>query len=83
MICYEGDPATHLYVIQRGSVVVLVNRPGGKREPVARAGAGEWFGERALFSSRARSATVVASEDTELWSLSKEKFDTLLKKNPA
>jgi anion transporter len=35
-----------------------------------------------LFSDRARSATVVAQTDVELWRLTKEKFDDLIEENP-
>ena len=81
-ICYEGQPARDFYVIKAGKVAVFVDRSGGQREKVATCGVGDWFGERALFSSAARSATVVATEPTSVWRLNKEKFDGLLEENP-
>ncbi|HUI25945.1 MAG TPA: cyclic nucleotide-binding domain-containing protein, partial [Candidatus Kryptonia bacterium] len=60
VLCYEGDEARDFYVIKSGFVEVLVNRGGNQRELVAVSGPNDWFGERALFSDRPRSATVVA-----------------------
>lgn len=82
VICYEGDPARDFFIVKSGTVEVLVNRGGGQRELVAVSGANEWFGERALFTDRPRSATVVARTDVELWRLTKEKFDDLIEENP-
>ena len=81
-ICYEGDEASDFYIIKSGEVEVLVNRSGNQREVVAVNGPSEWFGERALFSDRPRSATIIARTDVELWRLTKEKFDGLIEENP-
>jgi anion transporter len=82
VICYEGDEAQDFYIIKSGEVEVLINRGGNQRELVALNGPNEWFGERALFSDRPRSATVVARTDVVLWRLTKEKFDALIEENP-
>ena len=81
-ICYEGDDANDFYIVKSGEVEVLVNRSGNQRELVAVNGPSEWFGERALFSDRPRSATIIARTDVELWRLPKEKFDGLIEENP-
>jgi anion transporter len=81
VICYEGDDAHDFYIIKSGSVAVFVNR-GHQREMVAVNGPNEWFGERALFSDRPRSGTVVARSPVEVWRLPKEKFDALIEENP-
>ena len=60
VICYEGDEARDFYVIKSGIVEVQLNLGEAEREVVAVSGPSEWFGERALFSDRPRSATVVA-----------------------
>lgn len=82
VICYEGDEARDFYIIKSGQVEVLVHRGGSQRERVAVNGPHEWFGERALFSDRPRSATVVALTQVEVWRLAKEKFDALIEENP-
>jgi CRP-like cAMP-binding protein len=61
---------------------VRINRGWNQQELVAVSGPQEWFGERALFSDRPRSATVVARTAVELWRLTKEKFDGLIEENP-
>ncbi|MBI3785535.1 MAG: anion permease [Deltaproteobacteria bacterium] len=81
VICYEGDAAQDFYIIKSGSVAVFVNR-GNQRELIAVSGPHEWFGERALFSDRPRSATVVARTEVVVWRLTKEKFDGLIEENP-
>lgn len=82
VICYEGEEARDFYIIKSGEVEVLVARAGNQREVVAINGPNEWFGERALFSDRPRSATVITRTAVELWRLSKEKFNALLEENP-
>ncbi len=82
VICYEGEAAYDFYIIKSGEVEVLINRAGNRREVVAVNGPNEWFGERALFSDRPRSATVVTRTEVELWRLTKEKFDALIEENP-
>ncbi len=82
VICYEGDPAHDFYIIKSGEVEVLVNQGDNQRALVAVNGPNQWFGERALFSDRPRSATVIARSDVELWRLTKEKFDGLIEENP-
>jgi len=82
VICYEGEEAQDFYIIKSGEVEVLVARAGNQREVVAVSGPNEWFGERALFSDRPRSATIIARSPVELWRLTKEKFDALIEENP-
>ena len=82
VICYEGDAARDFYIIKAGHVEVLVNRAGNQRELIAVSGPHEWCGERALFSDRPRSATVVARSEVDVWRLTKEKFDALIEENP-
>lgn len=82
IICYEGEEAQDFYIIKSGEVEVSINRAWNQREVVAVSGPNEWFGERALFSDRPRSATIAARTAVELWRLTKEKFDTLIEENP-
>ena len=82
VICYEGEEAQDFYIIKSGEVEVLISRAGNQRELVAINGPNEWFGERALFSDRPRSATVITRTAVELWRLTKEKFNALVEENP-
>src|ERR1051325_2557539 len=82
VICYKGEAAYDFYIIKSGEVEVLINRGGNRREVGAVNGPNQWFGERALFSDRPRSATVITRTEVELWRLTKEKFDALIEENP-
>jgi CRP-like cAMP-binding protein len=82
VICHEGDEARDFYIIKSGEAEVLVNRGWNQRELVAVNGPNDWFGERALFSDRPRSATVVARTEVTVWRLTKEKFAGLIEENP-
>lgn len=69
----EGDPGDSLCVIVEGKVDV---RKGDR--VVAELKAGDFFGEISLIDGEPRTATVVATEDLSLLTLSSSNFDTLL-----
>merc|ERR1719362_1605176 len=70
----QGDPGRHLYVVRRGAVLVAI----GSRK-IREIGLGDYFGERALLSSEPRSATVTATEDSQLWEMDKETFSEVIR----
>jgi len=65
----QGEIGTHLYMIRKGVVLIEIDR-----RKIRTYGMGDYFGERALLSSEPRSATVTATENTELWRIDKETF---------
>ncbi|MEO5953757.1 MAG: ABC transporter transmembrane domain-containing protein, partial [Chloroflexia bacterium] len=76
----EGEPGDKLYIVQRGSLEVIVgneNTPGGERK-VNTLHAPDYFGEMTLLTGEPRSATVRAAEPTEVLSLSRADFLNLL-----
>jgi serine/threonine protein phosphatase PrpC len=73
-IVREGDPGEALFVILTGKVRV---DKGGEAINVLRAG--EVFGEMSLVRNRARSATVVAVEPSELLVLHRRDFEAFLR----
>lgn len=77
LIFEQGDTGDRLYVIRKGSVDVL--RDGAL---VAHLAAGEYFGEMALMSTAARTATVRAAEPTDLLAVAKGDFSKLLANFP-
>src|SRR5919197_2786373 len=79
----QGDKADAFYLIQSGAVQVVVEGSEGKSETVAVLGPQEWFGEMALLSGEARSATIIAVKDTTTWRLSREAWDDLIEKHPS
>lgn len=59
VIIRQGDPGDCMYVIQSGSVEVVLE-DGSHSVPVAVLAEGDFFGEMALFEREVRSATVRA-----------------------
>ncbi|KAF2775104.1 Crp/FNR family transcriptional regulator [Streptomyces sp. OM5714] len=59
----QGDPATHVILLESGSVLVTLTGPEGESALLAIRGAGELLGELAVLDDKPRSATVVAAEE--------------------
>ncbi len=58
----QGDSATHVIVLESGSVLITLTGDDGERALLAVRGAGELLGELAVLDSQPRSATVIAAE---------------------
>jgi CRP-like cAMP-binding protein len=75
LVFREGDTGDRLYIVLKGQAEVLMSaRPDG---PVARLGAGSYFGEMALLGSGRRNATVRCTEPMNVLTLSKRDFGLL------
>jgi CRP/FNR family cyclic AMP-dependent transcriptional regulator len=81
VVLVEGGPADALYVIRYGSCRVYKEKGGDPHEVVV-LGEGSHFGSSALLDRRARSATVVASEPTELIAFRAERLLAVLANDP-
>ena len=83
VIINEGDPGTSMYLIASGEVKVYT-RPVHKSATVflARLGEGDFFGEVSVLTGKPRTATITASQRTELLRLDKDKLDGVLSKYP-
>jgi putative ABC transport system ATP-binding protein len=68
----QGDPGEKFYVVRRGVAEVFGDDKGGSFRKFLKAG--ESFGEIALLKDVPRTATVVANEDLEVYSLGKADF---------
>jgi putative ABC transport system ATP-binding protein len=77
VVVRQGDPGDKFYVIRSGRVDVIVS-DGATAKVVATLGKGDFFGEAALLTGAPRNATVVAKEDLEVYSLSKEDFQAVI-----
>jgi NADH dehydrogenase len=82
VIFREGDRGDWLYVVTEGEVEVLRTTPGGGEQPVRRLGVGECFGEIALVSDAARSATVRAVSATNVLAVDREAFQAMFASLP-
>jgi NADH:ubiquinone reductase (H+-translocating) len=78
----EGDRGDWLYVVTEGEVEVLRTVPGLGEQPVRRLGRGECFGEIALVSDMARSATVRAVAATNVLAVDREAFQAMFASLP-
>jgi CRP/FNR family transcriptional regulator, cyclic AMP receptor protein len=58
----QGDPATHVILLDSGSTLVTLTGDHGERALLAVRGAGELLGELAVLDNKPRTATVIAAE---------------------
>jgi CRP-like cAMP-binding protein/thioredoxin reductase/Fe-S-cluster-containing hydrogenase component 2 len=81
VIFREGDPADRFYLVRNG--MVKISKKSGEKEVVlSYLVAGNFFGEAALFSDSARSATVTTIFPSDLIKLSKRDFNNFLDRHP-
>ncbi|MDM8569342.1 mechanosensitive ion channel [Thiotrichales bacterium HSG1] len=78
----QGDDGNSLFVIVEGVVVVQVKLDDKKVIDVARLGAGDFFGEMALFTGQKRTATIITMTETTLLEITKDDFVPLIAKQP-
>jgi cAMP-dependent protein kinase regulator len=82
VILSEGEPGSSMYVIVTGEVKVFTRGSSGGSVYLARLGDGEFFGEVSVLTGKPRTATITASQRTELLRLDKEKLDSVLAGHP-
>ncbi|HYL25603.1 MAG TPA: mechanosensitive ion channel family protein [Burkholderiales bacterium] len=82
VITKQGNIAHWLYVIMFGEVDVRYEPPNAAPQTVSTLRAGQFFGEMALLTGDARSATVVAKTDVECYRLDGKSFQGLLLGRP-
>jgi cAMP-dependent protein kinase regulator len=84
VILNEGDPGTSMYLIASGEVKVFTRGTANNSGSLylARLGEGDFFGEVSVLSGKPRTATITASQRTELLRLDKDKLDGVLSKHP-
>lgn len=81
VVLSEGDPGASMYVIVSGEVKVYTRGKGGTVY-LARLGEGDFFGEVSVLTGKPRTATITASQRTELLRLDKSKLDEVLGRYP-
>jgi CRP/FNR family transcriptional regulator, cyclic AMP receptor protein len=83
IIFHQGDLGDSLYVIQSGSVKIVLPSPEGEDEAIlATLRAGDFFGELALLDGAERSATAIAHEPTVVQVLRRNAFEPLVNSQP-
>jgi small-conductance mechanosensitive channel/CRP-like cAMP-binding protein len=82
-VVQQGDTGGALYVVIAGTALVLVRAEDGSEREVARLTRGEFFGEMALLTGEARSASVTAADDLRVLGIHKEALQDVLTRRPA
>ncbi len=77
VIFEQGTPGVELYLVISGGVEIITNG-----RTIATLGPGSNFGEMAMLDEPNRSATAVATAETELMVIPRDAFFALLKGNP-
>jgi len=81
-IISTGDRTDEIFLVRRGRVDALLPLTGDKRHHLGTFEAGDFFGELAFLDHQVRSADVEADTPTDLYMLSRKRFDELMPTNP-
>jgi CRP/FNR family transcriptional regulator, cyclic AMP receptor protein len=81
-VFHEGDPGDACYIVREGSCRVTREHPDGRAITLATLGPGAIFGELAMLDGERRSASVEASENTELVALPASDVRNLIREHP-
>jgi len=82
LVFKRGDPGESFWVILAGKVRVFRSDDQGVEITLSELGPGQSFGEVALLTGEARSASVETLEETQALVLTKEQFQQVLKSHP-
>jgi len=82
VILLQGETGGDLYVIERGSVRVVLTSADGREVVLAMLAAGEFFGELSLLDGLPGHADVLAQDDCSLLRLSRQHFRDFLLSHP-
>jgi SulP family sulfate permease len=78
----KGDPGDELFLIRRGIVRILLPLEDDKQYILASFARGNFFGEIAFLDRGTRSAKAIAGTPTDLYVISRRRFDELAKAYP-
>ncbi|MDR3415607.1 MAG: aquaporin [Nevskia sp.] len=83
VVLEEGGAGDRAYVLERGALEVRKRGPDGSQQVLAVLGPGDWVGEMSLLLNQPRSATVVATQDSELREVTLKNFEHVIAEHPA
>ena len=81
VVFFENEEGDSFFMILEGRIKVTILGDDGREVILSMLGAGDFFGEMALLDNEPRSATAIAVEETELLSLNRTDFQTVLTDN--
>jgi len=82
IIFQQGDPGDSFYIINSGKIRVFLKGENGVETDLNQLGPGDSFGEMALLTDEPRSINMEAMKETNLFVLTKDEFDRVLKDHP-
>lgn len=82
-IFHQGDPGDALHVVTSGAIKIVLPSLEGEEAIIATMRRGDFFGELALLDGAPRSASAVALEASETWTLPRAAFLDLLDQDKA
>ena len=83
IICFGGQPAHTLYMIERGEVKRIGVGPNGEPVTIDLLDTGDSFGEQAILQNQGYEYTAQALEEVEVWTISKGDFIALMEQYPS
>ena len=81
VVFFENEQGDTFFMIVQGRVKVTILGDDGREVILSVLGPGDFFGEMSLLDNEPRSATAIAVEDTELLSLQRNDFQSVLHDN--
>ena len=82
VVFFENEEGDSVFMIIEGRIKVTILGDDGREIILSMLGPGDFFGEMALLDNEPRSATAIAVEDTELLSLHRTDFQSVMGNNP-
>jgi len=74
----EGDDASEVFVVEKGEVEVSHDDDDGQRQRIKKMEAPSTFGEIALLFNTARTANVIATVRSLIWSIDRREFTAIM-----
>jgi CRP-like cAMP-binding protein len=81
VVFFENEEGDFFFMILEGRIKVTILGDDGREVILSILGPGDFFGEMALLDNEPRSATAIAVEDSELLSLHRHDFQSVLADN--
>jgi CRP/FNR family cyclic AMP-dependent transcriptional regulator len=81
VVFFENEDGEFFFMILEGRIKVTILGDDGREIILSVLGPGDFFGEMALLDNEPRSATAIAAEESELLSLHRTDFQTVLSDN--
>ena len=74
-ILKQGDEGSNAFIIESGTVEILIEKENNLVQHIGTRGAGTIIGEMALIDNKPRTATIKAVEDSELLEITQDDFE--------